>query len=207
VYRFPPSSNLHQRSANPSDPRAALFDNYRSSSQTRSSPSPARPAGSSRFQTSGGSGTASPFAPADGGSNISSSYPQSSSGGGAGYSSNGGLANPYGNHQLRTGSPNPRGQYSDAVLSSLESQNDDDISQMSQKVRMLKDITLKIGDEIRDSTKLAENMNDSFESARRRVRGTMMRMRVMAERTGVGWKVWLLFFLAVTLLFWYVRFV
>lgn len=47
-------------------------------------------------------------------------------------------------------------------------------------------------------------MNDSFDSTRQRLRGTMKRMLRMAERTGVGWKVWLAFFAAIILLFWYV---
>ena len=75
---------------------------------------------------------------------------------------------------------------------------------MSAKVKKLKDITLAIGDEIRDSTALAEKMNDSFDGTRQRLRGTMTRMLRMAERTGVGWKAWLAFFCAVILLFWYV---
>lgn len=62
-------------------------------------------------------------------------------------------------------------------------------------------MTLAIGDEIRSSSALAEKMNDSFDSTRLRLRGTMNRMLVMAERTGVGWKVWLLFFMAVGGLF------
>ena len=65
-------------------------------------------------------------------------------------------------------------------------------------------ITIAIGDEIRDSTALAEKMNDSFDGTRVRLRGTMNRMLRMAERTGVGWKVWLGFFAAVIVLFWYV---
>jgi len=65
-------------------------------------------------------------------------------------------------------------------------------------------MTLAIGDEIRDSTALAEKMNDSFDSTRARLRGTMTRMLRMAEKTGVGWRVWLGFFAAVILLFWYV---
>ena len=65
-------------------------------------------------------------------------------------------------------------------------------------------ITVAIGDEIRDSTALAEKMNDSFDGTRVRLRGTMNRMLRMAERTGVGWKVWLGFFAAVIVLFWYV---
>ena len=62
-------------------------------------------------------------------------------------------------------------------------------------------MTVAIGDEIRDSSALAEKMNDSFERTRHRLRGTMNRMLLMAERTGIPWKVWLLFFAAVILIF------
>ena len=65
-------------------------------------------------------------------------------------------------------------------------------------------MTMAIGDEIRDSSALAEKMNDSFDKTRLRLRGTMNRMLLMAERTGVGWKVWLAFFAAVILIFIYV---
>ncbi|EGD96264.1 transport protein [Trichophyton mentagrophytes] len=104
----------------------------------------------------------------------------------------------------RAATPNSKGQYSDAVLSSLESQNDSEIAGITAKVKMLKDITVAIGDEIRDSTSLAEKMNDAFDSSRVKLRGTMNRMLRMAERTGVGWKVWLGFFVFVFFLFAYV---
>lgn len=65
-------------------------------------------------------------------------------------------------------------------------------------------MTSAIGDEIRESSALAEKMNDTFDSTRLRLRGTMNRMLVMAERTGVGWKVWLAFFAAVIFIFVYV---
>jgi blocked-early-in-transport protein 1 len=65
-------------------------------------------------------------------------------------------------------------------------------------------MTIAIGDEIRDSSALAEKMNDSFDNTRLRLRGTMNRMLLMAERTGVGWKVWLAFFAAVAMLFFWV---
>jgi len=97
-----------------------------------------------------------------------------------------------------------RGQYSDAVLSELENQNDQHLEGMSAKVRMLKDITVAIGDEIRSSSSLADTMNDSFDNTRVRLRGTMNRMLRMAEKTGVGWKVWVLFFAAVWAVFVYV---
>ena len=75
---------------------------------------------------------------------------------------------------------------------------------MSAKVKMLKDITVAIGDEIRSSSSLADTMNDSFDNTRVRLRGTMNRMLRMAEKTGVGWKVWVLFFVAVWGVFVYV---
>lgn len=58
-----------------------------------------------------------------------------------------------------------------------------------------------MGDEIRDSSALADRVNETFEGTSLRLRGTMNRMLRMAERTGIGWKVWLLFFLAVWTLF------
>lgn len=107
-------------------------------------------------------------------------------------------------HAYRSAAPNKKGQYSDAVLNELESQNDAQVAGILGKVRTLKDMTVAIGDEIRESSALAEKMNDTFDSTRIRLRGTMNRMLIMAERTGVGWKVWLLFFAAVGMLFFYV---
>jgi blocked-early-in-transport protein 1 len=65
-------------------------------------------------------------------------------------------------------------------------------------------LTLKIGDEIRGSTALAHSINDDFDSTSSRLKGTMNRMLRMAERTGIGWRVWAGFFAAVIFLFWYV---
>jgi blocked-early-in-transport protein 1 len=104
----------------------------------------------------------------------------------------------------RAATPNSRGHYSDAVLSGLESQNDNEVEGITAKVKALKELTVAIGDEIRSSSSLAESMNEAFDSTRVRLRGTMNRMLLMAERTGVSWRVWLLFFLAVFLLFSYV---
>ncbi|KAK6516830.1 protein transport protein bet1 [Arthrobotrys conoides] len=118
------------------------------------------------------------------------------------YESGSGLGIPSGGYRPAT--PNSRGQYSHAVLDELESQNDAAIEAMSAKVRMLKDITTAIGVDVRDSTTMINSMNDTFENTRFKLRGTMNRMLRMAEKTGVGWKTWLAFFGAVSLLFWYV---
>ncbi|CAH0059381.1 unnamed protein product, partial [Clonostachys solani] len=104
----------------------------------------------------------------------------------------------------RPATPNRKGQYSDAVLNELESQNDDQVSGILGKVRVLKDMTSAIGDEIRESSALADKMNDTFDQTRVRLRGTMNRMLLMAQRSGISWKVWLLFFSAVIFLFLYV---
>ena len=63
---------------------------------------------------------------------------------------------------------------------------------------------MKIGDEIRDSTALAEKMNDRFGNTSVKLKGTMNRMLRMAQKTGVGWKVWVGFFAAIIFLFCYV---
>ncbi|CAG8959931.1 hypothetical protein HYFRA_00012647 [Hymenoscyphus fraxineus] len=130
-----------------------------------------------------------------------------SPGGGYGYPSSngngsGGLG--VGGQSYRPATPNSRGQYSNAVLDELESQNDHQISGMLGKVSMLKDMAIQIGDSTRESSAMIEKMNDSFDNTRVRLRGTMNRMLLMAERTGVSWKVWLLFFAAVGALFFYV---
>ncbi|EPS27439.1 hypothetical protein POX_e06403 [Penicillium oxalicum] len=108
-----------------------------------------------------------------------------------------------GSASFRSVTPDKKGHYSDAVLSSLESQNDAEVEGITAKVKMLKDMTIAIGDEIRDTSYL-NTLENSFESTRVRLRGNMTRMLRMAERTGISWKVWLGFFTAVFLLFFYV---
>lgn len=60
---------------------------------------------------------------------------------------------------------------------------------------------MAIGEEIRDSSALADRMNDNFEDTRVRLKGTMRRMLRMAEKTGVGWRVWVGLFVGVWCLF------
>ncbi|KAK4197618.1 hypothetical protein QBC40DRAFT_285287 [Triangularia verruculosa] len=172
--RFP-SSTLHQR-----DSRSDLFKGY--SGGPSSSSRTASPSTFNSQQRGGGYGY---------GGYTSSNNGSSSLGIGEG-SSNG---------NYRSATPNRKGQYSDAVLNELESQNDAQVDGILGKVRILKDMTVAIGDEIRDSSALAEKMNEGFDNTRLRLRGTMNRMMVMAERTGVGWRVWLGFFAAVIILF------
>ncbi|KAM3557906.1 hypothetical protein ARSEF4850_004848 [Beauveria asiatica] len=173
---------LHQR-----DSRSALFEGYSGGDSNRRGGSPADGYG---YHSSSNTGSPSPY-------NSYSAYGNPNIGPGGG----GGAAPPGG---YRSATPNQKGQYSDAVLNELESQNDAQVAGILGKVRTLKDMTVAIGDEIRDSSALAEKMNDTFDQTRLRLRGTMNRMLLMAQRSGVPWKVWLLFFLAVILIFIYV---
>ncbi|KAK5133386.1 hypothetical protein LTR08_007820 [Meristemomyces frigidus] len=193
------------------DSRNALFSNY--DAQTRSRPSSAA---SNPAPRSSSRNTPYSTLHADNSSPYALGVPSESSGQpatGAGFSAYPGATGDAigrrsgeGDGGFRSATPNRKGQYSDAVIDELESQNDDHVSEMSKKVRMLKDqkITVAIGDEIRDSTAFAEKMNDNFEGTRNRLRGTMNRMLRMADKTGVGWRIWLGFFIFVFLLFAYV---
>ncbi|KIL85572.1 hypothetical protein FAVG1_11066 [Fusarium avenaceum] len=168
------ASSLHQR-----DSRSALFEGYNGDAASRR-PVSASPNRGYGYGGGGGYGAPSPSPLGQGGYDASRPTP------------------------FRSATPNKRGQYSDAVLNELESQNDAQVEGILGKVKVLKSMTVAIGDEIRDSSALAEKMNDTFDSTRLRLRGTMNRMLVMAQRTGVGWKVWLIFFAAVIMLFMYV---
>ncbi|KAF7914384.1 uncharacterized protein EAF01_000790 [Botrytis porri] len=171
------ASSLHQR-----DPRSALFENYNPGASSRNASSSPAPRGYG-YNAGGGVGGYS----------------------GGGYAGGGGYGEREDSAQgFRSATPNSRGQYSDAVLNELESQNNDQVEGIMGKVRQLKSMTIAIGDEIRESSALAEKMNDNFEGARVRIRGTMNRMLIMSQKTGVSWKVWILFFAAVFGLFFWV---
>lgn len=180
------NTSLYQRS----DPRNALFENYQPTSgvqdkKARRSPIP-----------SGGYGIGAQYGQNDKhdfGYKVNKTDPWSEG------------ENRASSHGYRAATPNQRGQYSNAILSSLESQNDSEVEGILGKVRLLKSMTVAIGDEIRESSALADMMNERFEGTRLRLRGTMSRMLVMSQKTGVGWKVWLAFFVAVILLFSWVR--
>ncbi|KAK4155118.1 hypothetical protein C8A00DRAFT_32111 [Chaetomidium leptoderma] len=189
------SSSLHQR-----DSRSDLFKGYTGGSSRTVSASPSRQHHHQQQQQ--------PQQPQPGGGGTSGygygGYQPSLNGGGGGGTSGSSLGVAENRGGFRPATPNRRGQYSDAVLNELESQNDQQVEGILGKVRLLKDMTVAIGDEIRDSSALAEKMNDGFDQTRLRLGRTMNRMMVMAERTGVGWRVWLAFFAAVIFLFVYV---
>jgi blocked-early-in-transport protein 1 len=92
-------------------------------------------------------------------------------------------------------------RFNSRVLDSLEGQNDEMIEGLSARVRILKDVTVKIGEEIRDSSNFMDTMNENFANTRVYLGGTVRRMQRMAERQGVGWFAFMMFLCLVFLIF------
>jgi len=82
----------------------------------------------------------------------------------------------------------------------LEGQNDEAIEGLSAKVKLLKDITIGIGNEVRESTIQLSQMNDAFAETGGILAGTFRRMNNMATRQGCRWLWYIVFFVIV---FWF----
>ncbi|KAA1468572.1 protein transport protein BET1 [Dentipellis sp. KUC8613] len=82
----------------------------------------------------------------------------------------------------------------------LEGQNDEALEGLSAKVKMLKDITIGIGNEVRESTVQLSQMNDAFAETSGILSGTFRRMNNMAARQGCRW-LWYIVFLV--FVFWF----
>ncbi|KAF7306735.1 SNARE complex subunit [Mycena indigotica] len=82
----------------------------------------------------------------------------------------------------------------------LEGQNDEALEGLSAKVKLLKDITVGIGNEVRESTKQLSEMNDAFAETGSILSGTFRRMNNMAARQGCRW-LWYIVFLVIV--FWF----
>lgn len=108
----------------------------------------------------------------------------------------------YGGMNGHAGSPGGgqqggQGSYASRTAEQLESQNDEAIEGLSAKVKMLKEISIGIGTEVRDSSKLLSSMNDSFAEAGGLLAGTFRRMNVMARSQGGRWWYWMIFLIIV----------
>jgi len=82
----------------------------------------------------------------------------------------------------------------------LEGQNDEHLEGLTAKVKMLKEITIGIGAEVRESTIQLSQMNDAFSETSGILKGTFRRMNNMAARQGCRW-LWYIVFLIVV--FWF----
>lgn len=99
---------------------------------------------------------------------------------------------------------NKKLDYSQATLAQLESQSSEQMSVMGQKLKALKHLSLKMGDEIRGSNDTVNNLNDTFQNTTVKLKSTFNNMMVMASRSGISIKMWLLIFFIVGCLFFWV---
>ncbi|TFK20151.1 protein transport protein BET1 [Coprinopsis marcescibilis] len=91
----------------------------------------------------------------------------------------------------------PNGQ---RFVDDLEGQNDEALESLSNKVKLLKNLTVGIGNEVRESTVQLSQMNDAFAETGDILSGTFRRMNNMAERHGCKWLWYIVFFVIV---FWF----
>ncbi|SJX61712.1 related to BET1-Type II membrane protein required for vesicular transport between ER and Golgi [Sporisorium reilianum f. sp. reilianum] len=83
----------------------------------------------------------------------------------------------------------------------LEEQNDQRLDGLTARVSMLKEITLNIGTEVRESTKDLGTLGEAFENTSAFLGGTFKRMNKMARRQGGWFCNMMLFLLFVTWIF------
>lgn len=95
-------------------------------------------------------------------------------------------------------------KHNESLLSSLESQNNDELDSMGQKVAMLKNLGVRMGTEINKSIKINDEITDRFEKGKITLKNTYNKMVVMSQRAGITWRMWLAVFSIVILWFVYV---
>ncbi|CEI90636.1 hypothetical protein RMCBS344292_04954 [Rhizopus microsporus] len=92
----------------------------------------------------------------------------------------------------------------DYELDYLESQNDEDISGLSAKVKILKNITGKIGEEIKYGNSLIDSMNSQFSNTGSILGKTMNNFKIMASKeSGTMWCCLTLFIVCMVMFFYY----
>ncbi|KAI1797655.1 hypothetical protein LXA43DRAFT_981446 [Ganoderma leucocontextum] len=109
-----------------------------------------------------------------------------------------GRSSPFGG--TAAGRENPFAPIGQRYVDDLEGQNDEHLEGLTAKVKILKDITLAIGSEVKDSTIQLSQMNDAFSETSGILTGTFRRMNNMATRQGCRW-LWYIVFLIVV--FWF----
>ncbi|CCA75882.1 related to transport protein BET1-Laccaria bicolor [Serendipita indica DSM 11827] len=83
----------------------------------------------------------------------------------------------------------------------LEGQNDEALAGLTGKVKILKELSLGIGQEVRESAIQLSHMNDAFTETGGILSGTFRRMNAMATRQGGRWACYMIFLVIVFWIF------
>lgn len=98
----------------------------------------------------------------------------------------------------------PRFDYTQSTMAQLESQSDEQMGQMGQRIQALKSLSLRMGDEIRSGNHSLNDLGSTFENTKEKLKGTFNNMMDMAKRSKVSIKTWLIIFALVGVLFFWV---
>lgn len=80
-----------------------------------------------------------------------------------------------------------------ADLAHLESQAEETMGLMSEKIGSLRDLSVAMGHEINKSRDNLLYLSQDMGLTQERIRRNVNRMKLFAERSGVPWRVWLIF--------------
>lgn len=97
-----------------------------------------------------------------------------------------------------------RFDYKQDTMAQLESQSNEEINIMTQKIRALKGLTLKMGDEIRGSNQTLNDLSDNFENTTKLLKKTFKNMMIMAKNSKITLKTWFIIFFIICILFFWV---
>lgn len=103
----------------------------------------------------------------------------------------------------RSATPNSKGQFSTQVYDDLENQNDEQLDGLFSKVKLLKQVTNNIGEHINEDNRFLSGMEETFTGAGTKLKATHQRMLRAAEKAGITWRVWLIIFVLIGLVFFY----
>ncbi|KIM25976.1 hypothetical protein M408DRAFT_330769 [Serendipita vermifera MAFF 305830] len=97
--------------------------------------------------------------------------------------------------------PRVRNPNAHGFVDDLEGQNDEALEGLTGKVRLLKELSVGIGQEVRESAIQLSHMNDAFTETGGILSGTFRRMNAMATRQGGRWVCYMIFLIIVFWIF------
>lgn len=113
------------------------------------------------------------------------------------YKEDKGPSSPYAND-------NNKVDYSQSSLAQLESQSEEERGLMGQRIQALKSLSLRMSDEIRGSNHSLDKLGDTFQDTTTKLKNTFGGMMIMAKKSRISIKTWLLIFFVVGLTFFWV---
>ncbi|KAH3898815.1 Bet1p SCDLUD_005153 [Saccharomycodes ludwigii] len=91
--------------------------------------------------------------------------------------------------------------YSNTILAQLESQSEKHMNVMGTKIKALKELSVKMGDEIRSSNQTIDQLGNTFENTSAKIKKNFRNMMDMAKNSRVSLRTWLIIFIVIIFFF------